>query len=157
MSKPEQLSSAIDRAVRDVFSRGFNDPRISGLLTIIAVKVSQDGREAFVDVSVLPGEKGALSIHGLNAAASHIRREVGDRIRVRTMPQLTFRLDESLKKQLKVLSALDKVREEMAAKGELPILNAGLDGDVTNAERKDVSKSQANDQVSAEEDGETRA
>jgi ribosome-binding factor A len=120
-TKQDQLSSAIDRALREVFSRGFNDPRISGLLTITGVKVTQDGRECFVDVSVLPAEKGNLSLHGLNAASPHIRREVGERVRVRTMPSLIFRLDETLKKQAKILAALDKVRQEMAEKGELPL------------------------------------
>lgn len=115
-NKQDQLSSAIDRALREVFSRGFNDPRIGGLLTITKVKVTHDGRECFVDVSVLPAEKGVLSLHGLNAASPHIRREVGERVRMRTMPQLIFRLDESLKKQARVLSALDKVREELASK-----------------------------------------
>jgi ribosome-binding factor A len=120
-TKQDQLSSAIDRALREVFSRGFNDPRIGGLLTITGVKVTQDGRECFVDVSVLPAEKGQLSLHGLNAASPHIRREVGERVRVRTMPSLIFRLDESLKKQAQILAALDKVRQEMAEKGELPL------------------------------------
>jgi ribosome-binding factor A len=120
-TKQDQLSSAIDRALREVFSRGFNDPRIGGLLTITGVKVTQDGRECFVDVSVLPAEKGNLSLHGLNAASPHIRREVGERVRVRTMPSLIFRLDETLKKQAKILAALDKVRQEMAEKGELPL------------------------------------
>lgn len=90
--------------------------------------MTQDGRECFVDVSVLPAEKGTLSLHGLNAAAPHIRREVGERVRVRTMPSLVFRLDESLKKQAQILSALDKVRQEMAAKGELPVEDAGESG-----------------------------
>ena len=120
-TKQDQLSSAIDRALREVFSRGFNDPRIGGLLTITGVKVTQDGRECFVDVSVLPAEKGNLSLHGLNAASPHIRREVGERVRVWTMPSLIFRLDETLKKQAKILAALDKVRQEMAEKGELPL------------------------------------
>lgn len=83
--------------------------------------MTQDGRECFVDVSVLPAEKGNLSLHGLNAASPHIRREVGERVRVRTMPSLIFRLDETLKKQAKILAALDKVRQEMAEKGELPL------------------------------------
>jgi hypothetical protein len=30
-------------------------------------------------------------------------------------------LDETLKKQAKILAALDKVRQEMAEKGELPL------------------------------------
>ncbi len=110
--RSDQLASAIDRAVRDVLIRGFHDPRISGLITVTGVKVTQDGREAFVGISVYPAEKSQLTIHGLQNAAAFIRREVGDMIRIRTMPQLTFQLDESLKKQAEVIAALEKVKAE---------------------------------------------
>jgi ribosome-binding factor A len=138
-NKQDQLSSAIDRALREVFSRGFNDPRIGGLLTITGVKVTQDGRECFVDVSVLPAEKGQLSLHGLNAAAPHIRREVGERVRIRTMPRLEFRLDETLKKQARVLSALDRVRDELAAKEPAPTdVDAGAAGEAGGSDGDEV-------------------
>ncbi len=116
--KHEHLESSLDRALREVFAKGFSDPRISGLVTITSVKISPDHAHAFVGISVLPAEKSALTMHGLESAARHIRREVGDLIRTRQMPDLTFRLDTSLKDQAKVLSALDKAREEVALADE---------------------------------------
>jgi len=109
----EQLTSAIDRGVREVIARGFSDPRIAGLITVTDVRVLQDLSQAFIAVSVLPQEKQELTLHGLESAAPFIRREVGDIINARTMPQLTFRLDTSLKKQAAVLKDLDRVREQI--------------------------------------------
>ena len=109
----EQLTSAIDRGVREVIARGFSDPRIAGLITVTEVRVLQDLSQAFILVSVLPQEKQELTLHGLESAAPFIRREVGDIINARTMPQLTFRLDTSLKKQAAVLKDLDRVREQI--------------------------------------------
>lgn len=108
--KTDQLGGAIDKALREVLVRGFHDPRISGLITVTKVDVTHDGKHAHVGISVLPGEKATLTLHGLQSAASHIRRQVGDMIRVRSMPDLQFRLDDSLKKQAELMAALDQVR-----------------------------------------------
>jgi ribosome-binding factor A len=112
--KHEHLESSLERAVRDVISRGFNDPRISGLITVTSVRVTPDHTQALVNVSILPDDRSTLTMHGLTAAANHIRREAGELIRTRQMPQLVFRLDHSLKKQARVLDALDKAREDEA-------------------------------------------
>ena len=108
--KHEHLEASLERALREVFARGFNDPRISGILTITGVRVTPDHTQAFVSVSILPEDKSTLSMHGLESAARHIRREVGERIRTRQMPQITFQLDSSLKRQARVLEALDRAR-----------------------------------------------
>lgn len=109
----EQLTSAIDRGVREVIARGFSDPRISGLITVTGVRVLPDLSQAIINISVLPAEKQDLTFHGLTSAAAFIRREVGDIINARTMPQLTFRLDTTLKKQAAIFQELDKVRQEI--------------------------------------------
>lgn len=109
--KRQQLASAIERALREVIAHGFQDPRIAGLVTVTNVHISGDGKDATVGISVLPAEKGELTLHGLRAAARHIRREVGDLVRVRSMPLLHFRDDQSLKKQAQVLSVLEQTRD----------------------------------------------
>jgi ribosome-binding factor A len=116
----EQLAAAIDRGVREVFARGFQDPRIAGLLTVTEVKVTQDLKRAVVRVSVLPADKATLSLHGLSSAASYIRREVGELVRVRSMPELVFERDDTLKKQASVLSAIDRARDDLATRPPPP-------------------------------------
>lgn len=114
--KQDQLASTIERALRERFSRGFHDPRISGLITITTVKVTQDLKFADVGVSVLPAEKQALTLHGLEAAARHIRREIMDNVASRTMPDLRFVEDNSLKKQAGIMGALEKIKTEDTSK-----------------------------------------
>ena len=74
------------------------------------VDVSPDYAEAIVWCSVLPEQHGPLSIKGIEHAASWIRRTVADKVSLRRMPRLSFRLDESLKKQAEVLSAINEGR-----------------------------------------------
>ncbi|MEO1009368.1 MAG: 30S ribosome-binding factor RbfA [Planctomycetota bacterium] len=111
-AKRERLVSSIERGIQQVLARGLQDPRIRGLITITRVEITPDGKFADVGISVLPEEHQELTLHGLRSARRHVRREVGELIRTRAMPELRFRLDTSLKKQAEVLDALAQVREE---------------------------------------------
>lgn len=107
----EQVGSVLQQAIQDFLARGLHDPRVGGLVTVTAVRVSEDFATADVMVSVLPAEREQLAMHGLRHAAGHIRREVGDKVALRQMPRLNFRLDRSLKKEAEVLRALAKAAE----------------------------------------------
>ncbi len=117
-TKTERLASSIEKGVQQVIARGLQDPRVRGLITVTKVEITPDSKQATIGISVLPAENQALTVHGLRSASRHIRREVGDLIRTRTMPELRFVEDGSLKKQAEVLGELAKVREEMDAKGD---------------------------------------
>ena len=105
-----QIESVLLRAVQDVFSRGLNDPRVRGLVSVTRVELAGNYSEATVWCSVLPEEHGALSIRGIESAGRWIRREAAEKVRLRRMPQLRFKLDASLKKQADVLSAINEGR-----------------------------------------------
>ena len=103
-----QIESVLRRAVQDVLMRGLNDPRVRGLVSVTKVEVSADYADATVWCSVLPEEHGALSIRGIDSAANWIRREAAEKVRLRRMPRLRFKLDGTLKKQAEVMSAIQE-------------------------------------------------
>lgn len=102
----EQLAAEIRSAVQQAIDRGLADPRIGGMITITAARVSPDGKSAYLDVSILPAEKQDLTMHGLRSAAAHLRRQIGKVVRTRQIPELVFHLDETLKKQAGVMEAI---------------------------------------------------
>lgn len=117
----EMIASTIERSVQTVLARGLSDPRIKGLITVTGVKVSRDKGEAEVRVSVFPREHEALTMHGLRSAAEHIRREISGAVRLRRMPTLRFKLDESLKRQAEVFEALAREPgKDLPATGSMP-------------------------------------
>lgn len=116
--RAEQIASLLRPAVQDVLARGFQDPRIRGLITITKITVSPDLKAATIMISVLPAERQELTLHGLRAAARHIRHEISERVDLRYTPDLHFKLDGSLKKQAGVFEALSKVAEERASKAD---------------------------------------
>jgi ribosome-binding factor A len=122
----EQVASTLQRAVQSVLTRGLNDPRIKGLITVTAVKVSPDYAQATVLVSIHPEDRTDVTMQGLTAAARHVRSAASRFMQIRRMPELTFRVDQSLKKQAEILAMLDQIERERIA-GERA---AGGDPDV---------------------------
>jgi ribosome-binding factor A len=110
--RTEQLASLIRQAVQDVLARGLEDPRIKGMITVTGVTVTDDLHDATINVSILPAEHAELTMHGLRHAERHMRHAVSNRVEMRRVPTLRFKLDDSLKRQAGVLEALAKVAEE---------------------------------------------
>ena len=113
-----QLNSTLQKAVQQVISKGLNDPRIRGLITVTSVELREDLRTAKVNVSVLPEERESATIHGLRAGAMHIRHEIGDMINMPKAPNLEFQLDRSLKVQANVISTINQELDQIRESGE---------------------------------------
>ncbi len=108
----DQINSTIHRAVQTTLSRGLNDPRVKGLISVTKVNVSPDMSQAIVEISVLPAEKAELTIKGLTNAAPYIQRELAKAIRTRRQPRLIFKLDTTLRQEIEVYTAIAKVNQE---------------------------------------------
>ncbi|MHC5001629.1 MAG: 30S ribosome-binding factor RbfA [Planctomycetota bacterium] len=118
MQHDQQVSSVLKRTVQSVLTRGLNDPRVRGLITVTDVRISPDGTQALVLVSIQPEDQAELTMHGLHHAAPHIRYKVARFAKLRRMPQMTFKLDRSLKKQAEVLAAINRGRRRDAERTE---------------------------------------
>lgn len=103
----KRIASTVKRAVQEVLVRGLSDPRIRGLVTVTDVEVTDDMRRAIVKISVLPESHANSTIHGLRRATMKIQRKVNDKLALRRPPHLEFQLDDSLKRQAEVLSAIN--------------------------------------------------
>lgn len=82
--------------ISDILLKDLKDPRI-GFVTITKVAVSDDLRQAKVYYSVFGGEEEKEdSFQGLESATGYIKRELGRRMRLKYMPEITFLFDDSL-------------------------------------------------------------
>ena|SRR3954468_20476857 len=131
--RAEQLAAILREAIQTRLDRGLADPRIRGMITVTGVKIPPDLKTATVLVSVMPHDKQELAVHGLNSAARHIRREVGDEVSLARLPELSFKLDKSLQKQAGVLDAIarataEREARESAAASSAPEAETGTGG-----------------------------
>jgi len=93
----------------DLLERKVSDPRLQ-MVTITGVAVTSDAARADVHFSVLGGaEAQAEAQKGLQSAAGWLRRELGQRVRLRNTPQLFFHYDPSLEHGEHIASILDEL------------------------------------------------
>lgn len=94
-----------------------NDPRIQ-MVTITGVDVTPDTRRADVYFSVLGSpEAQAEALAGLQSAAGYLRRELGQRIRLKNTPELVFHWDVSLERGERISGLLDTLHDESEGPG----------------------------------------
>lgn len=108
----QQLESTMRRAIGELLAAGLNDPRVTGIISVTEVKVSPDRRHAIVKVSVMPESSQHRTVRGLRHAAGHVQALLDRALYTRNVPELDFRLDESLKTQARMLKAIDEAVEE---------------------------------------------
>jgi ribosome-binding factor A len=93
--RSEKVAEAIHEIVSELILKGLKDPRI-GFVTVTGVKVSDDLRHATVFFTVVgTDEEKTASEKGLNSARGFTRKEIGSRLRMRYVPELTFKYDAS--------------------------------------------------------------
>ena len=92
----EKLQELIKQEMSKMLLTDLKDPRI-GFVTVTDVEMTGDLREAKIYVSIMGGEEQVKnSLEGLQSALGFIRREIGQRIKIRFTPEISFALDASL-------------------------------------------------------------
>ena len=82
------------------------DPRVTGMISVTAVEVTQDLKYAKVYISVLDKGDSGQVLKGLKSAAGYLRRELGRTLNLRSTPELTFYRDDSMAKGAHILEML---------------------------------------------------
>lgn len=110
-----RLADQIQFEVSDIIRNSLRDPR-KGFITITAVEVADDLRSAKIFVSAL-GDASALTdtLSLLDHARGFIRSELASRIKVRFVPEIHFRADDSATRGVHMDKLLRDLRE-----GKLP-------------------------------------
>jgi len=113
--RAQQIASTLQRELQKVMAKGFNDPRIRGMITVTKVELTDDLKNAKAYLSVLPEERAELTMHGIKAASKRIRRDVMERIHMKEMPSLRFVYDHGMREQQVIsdLLAADPFRDKV--------------------------------------------
>lgn len=111
--RSHRLAQELKHEISAIVAQEVRDPRV-GLLTVTEVEVSPDLRYARIFVSVLgsPEEK-KQTLDALAGASAYIRRQIGARIRLRHIPELTFAYDESVEQGDRMMRLIDEIKKEL--------------------------------------------
>ncbi|MFN9645398.1 MAG: 30S ribosome-binding factor RbfA [Cyanobacteriota bacterium] len=110
----ERLASLMRREISDLLSTGIRDARVhQGMVSITRVEVAGDLQHGKIFVSVYGTEaQQREALEGLKAATPYVRGELGRRLRLRRIPELTFLLDRGLERGTAVLGLLQRLEQE---------------------------------------------
>lgn len=105
-----RLNELFRDEISDLLRRQAKDPRLGGLITVTEVAITPDLRQARVFVSILGSpEEGQEALQGLHRARGFFRRELGHRLDLRRIPDLSFEYDPSLERGAHLLSLMNQV------------------------------------------------
>ena len=109
----------IDRITEDIkreivaILRELKDPRISGMLTVVKVSVTNDLSYAKVYVSAMEGmETAENAVKGLKSAAGYVRRDLGNRLKLRHVPEMIFKATDSIEYSANISRILHDLENE---------------------------------------------
>lgn len=117
-ARTDRIDQLLREEIGAILAKDIQDPRI-GFVTVTDVETAPDLSTARVWVSVIgqPDER-QKAIRALEHAMPFVRHELGTRIRIRRIPELLVRADDSAQRGTRVLQLLAEL-ETGAAPGDV--------------------------------------
>jgi ribosome-binding factor A len=113
-SRSERVAGEMRRELALLIQREVKDPAV-GFISVSDVEVSRDLSHAKVFVTVFEEDKAKDSIRALNKAAGFLRGRLGQEMRIRSVPELSFRHDDSVETGQRMDQLIERA---VAADGE---------------------------------------
>ncbi len=109
-----RVSSLIKREVSQMLLNEIKDDRVgAGMVSITDVDVSGDLQHAKIFVSIYGTKEAKVeTMAGLKSSTAFVRRELGNRMRLRRAPEVTFLEDLSLERGYQMISSIDRIRRD---------------------------------------------
>ncbi len=109
--RSQRVSDLIREEIADIIMNKVKDPRL-GFVTVTGAKITEDLKIATVYISILKEEEKETTLEMLNSAKGFIRAELAKRVRMKFIPSLTFRIDESLEYGGRIERLLREIKKE---------------------------------------------
>ena len=114
-ARTDRIDQLLREEIGAILAKDVQDPRI-GFVTVTDVETAPDLSTARVFVSVIgqPAER-EITMRALQRALPFVRHELGSRIRLRRIPELQLRTDDTVQRGTRVLQLL----AELEAGGDI--------------------------------------
>ena len=110
-SRSQRVVEQIRRELAELIRLEVKDPRV-GFITLTDVEITPDYAHAKIFFTSLKGQEGLDEVQkGLRRASSFLRRELGRRIRIHTLPELHFVYDPSVETGNRISALIDVALE----------------------------------------------
>jgi ribosome-binding factor A len=111
MNKARKLEIDLQREISFIINSKLKDPRI-GFVTVTDVKLSPDYHYLDIFVSIMGEERVKNdSMKGLNQCEGFIKKNLKERFRLRTIPDIKFIYDTSIEQGMKITTILENIKK----------------------------------------------
>jgi ribosome-binding factor A len=108
-ARPSRVSEEFREILAEEIPR-LKDPRV-GFVTVVGVRVTPDLRRARVFYTTMGDERARrATAAALRSARGHLRKVIGDQVRMKVLADLEFEEDESVQTAERIEQLLQQVR-----------------------------------------------
>lgn len=112
-SRSERLAEEIKKAASQIINNDIKDPRVSGLISVTKVEMTKDLRHARIFLSIYGEEPEKQKVfEGIKNAEGFIRKELAHRVRMKFIPEISFKMDESIEYGIYIHKLLEEMHEQ---------------------------------------------
>jgi ribosome-binding factor A len=112
--RQKQVAAEISKELNEIFLKMGLNMMEGGMISISSVKITPDLYEARIYLSFFQVKDPEAALEKFKERSGEIRGELGKRMRhqLRSIPQLTFYLDDTLDYVFKIEKLLDDIKKE---------------------------------------------
>lgn len=116
--RTDRLNSLLKEVISDVIRKDVRNPHVNELLTVTRVEITKDLHYAKVYISVIGTDtEKAETLNALQTAAGFIAVTASKKVVMRYFPELTFKLDDSVDKHMRIEKILGEISHERESRG----------------------------------------
>ncbi len=110
--RSERVEEQLKKEISKILQEDLKDPRI-GFVTITRIDLTGDLRYARVYFSILGDDKAKEEgLKGIKSAIGFIRKLIAERMDLRYVPELYFKLDNSIEYSINLEKTFERIKNE---------------------------------------------
>lgn len=111
--RTDKLNSLLIQVITEVIRKDVRNPHVNEFVTVTNVEITKDLHYAKVFISVIGSEEQkTATLAALQSAAGFIAICASKKMVIRYFPALTFKLDDTVEKQMRIDEVINKIRAE---------------------------------------------
>jgi len=119
VQRTDRLNSLLKEVISEVIKRDVRNPHVGELITVTRVDITKDLHYAKVYISVIgTDEQKKETLNALQSAAGFIAVQSSHKVVMRYFPELTFKIDDSVDRHMRIADLLYKINEEREGRQE---------------------------------------
>lgn len=117
--RTSRLNSLLKEVISDIIRKDVRNPHVNELVTVTRVDISKDLHHAKVYISVIGSAvQKEETLEALQSAAGFIAVQSSKEVVMRYFPALSFKIDDSVEKHMRIEELLGKIAAEKDTRGE---------------------------------------